>query len=51
MYLDRTKWALHMIIQKSFLTDADSEEVADILKNLVNNTDADSETKKNGMSC
>ena len=28
-----------MIIQKCFLTDADSEEVADILKNLVDNTD------------
>jgi len=32
------------------LTYADSEEVADILKNLVDNEDADSESKKNGMS-
>jgi len=34
-----------------FLTDAVSEEVADILKNSADNIDADSETKKNGMSC
>jgi len=33
-----------------FLTDADSEEVADILKNLVDDMDDDSETEKNGMS-
>jgi len=32
------------------MTDADSEEVADILKNLVDDKDADSESKKNGMS-
>ena len=32
------------------MTDADSEEVADILKNLVDDKNADSESKKNGMS-
>jgi len=32
------------------MTDADSEEVADILKNLVDGMDADNENKKNGMS-
>jgi len=31
-----------------FLTDADSEEVADVLKNLVADADGDNETEKNG---
>ena len=50
LYLDPTTWALHNH-SEMFLTDADSEEVADMLKTFVDNIDAGSETKKNGMSC
>jgi len=47
-YLDRVKWALHNNHSEMFLTDADSEEVADVLKNLVADADGDNETEKNG---